>query len=106
MRERVKHYFNHFYSKCFYSNCLFECLKAKILNFNGTVIIVIRHNIFPHFMWVSIGSGYISDFHSRNKLKWYQLLLYKGYIRHTDLQVWFDYRNKVNERDGCCGGRL
>jgi hypothetical protein len=65
-------------SDYFYSNCLFEAIKAKIKNPN--VKIVNRHLLWtkiPHFLWIS--NGFIYDFGTNHKIPC--KLFFHGYLR-------------------------
>lgn len=77
----------------FYSNCLLEAIKAKIKYKNEIKLIFIppqhseKADIFPHWLWLDTKDGNIYDFHRSEKIKWYQMLWWRGYIRIQPKQV-------------------
>lgn len=74
--------------KIFYSNCLFEAVKAKIKNWQTTEIKHIRSkDNLIHFIWIDKKNGYRYDFAQVETVKyWVQLLWFKGYIRKKKLK--------------------
>ena len=78
----------------YYSNCLFEALKAKIKWGKQIRIIYIparKNEVFcPHFMWHDLLDDNIKDFHAENGYieKWYNIFLFKGCIRCRPYSVY------------------
>ena len=72
----------------FYSNCLIEALKAKIKHPIKTKIkiVVIPNTLCPHFRWIN--NNKVKEFGTDGELKWYNLFLYKGYIRTCDIKTY------------------
>ena len=66
-------------TKDYYSNCLFETIKAKIKWGKRVKIIYIpswKNEVFcPHFMWHDLTTDTIKDFHAEHGYveKWYNL---------------------------------
>ena len=78
----------------FWSNCLFETLKAKIKHpFIVKVTIVPRSEAnCPHFLWSD--GEYDYDFGVERRLTGVQILLFRGYIRRRKL----GFNKKYKER--------
>jgi len=78
----------------YYSNCLFEAIKAKIKWGKQIRIIYIpswKNEVFcPHFMWHDLANNTIKDFHAEYGYieKWYNLYLFKGHIRCRPYSVY------------------
>lgn len=76
-------------SKIFYSNCLFEALKAKIRDPKNVKILFVpkklngRNRIGFHCFWKK--DNLVYDFKCESNVKYFwQLFLFKGYIRAND----------------------
>ena len=88
IKERNKEY------EDYYSNCLFEAIKAKIKWGKRVKIIYIpswKNEVFcPHFMWHDLATDTIKDFHAEHGYieKWYNLFLFKGHIRCRPYSVY------------------
>lgn len=67
----------------FYSNCLWEAVKAKLRYGNRVRVVHMRsHDGLHHFGWVDVESGTLYDFTQTQVVKhWIQFLRFKGYIR-------------------------
>ena len=78
----------------FWSNCLFEAVKAKIKHpFMVKVTIVPRSEAnCPHFLWSD--GEYDYDFGVERRLTGIQILLFRGYIRRRKL----GFNKKYKER--------
>ena len=74
----------------FYSNCLIEAVKMKILYRNKVKVIVLPKTDrkgWPHFMWYDTRDGYVYDFYTHDTLKSIlDVLLYKGFIKRHSLK--------------------
>ena len=78
----------------FWSNCLFEAVKAKIKHpFMVKMTIVPRSEAnCPHFLWSD--GEYDYDFGVERRLTGVQILLFRGYIRRHKL----GFNKKYKER--------
>lgn len=83
--------------KYFFSNCFIEAIKAKLKDWNNVKITYIspKYNakFYPHFLWSDGKNDY--DFGTIEKLKWYNVLLFKGCIRKRNLgfnKSWKQYK--------------
>ena len=97
LRKKLR---NKFIKECnkeyedYYSNCLFEAIKAKIKWGKQVKIIYIpswKNEVFcPHFMWHDLATDTIKDFHAGHGYieKWYNLFLFKGHIRCRPYSVY------------------
>lgn len=74
--------------KIFYSNCLFEAVKAKLKDWQNTEVKHIRSkDNLIHFIWIDKKNGCRYDFAQVETVKyWVQLLWFKGYIRKKKLK--------------------
>lgn len=84
--------------KEFYSNCLYEAIKAKIKDLKNVHIHIMFNlstSIFPHFWWDDSEKAF--NFTSSKKRKW-QVLLFKGKIVERNLKVFTMYSNAQNMR--------
>lgn len=107
-------------SKIFYSNCLFEAIKAKIKDPKNVKILIIprklnrdgneRNSIGFHCFW-KIGD-LVYDFKCESNVKYFwQLLLFKGYIRVNsyikyDLMMHWDLEFYLNRLSKYYGKKL
>lgn len=91
--------------KEFYSNCLFEAIKAKICN---PKIRIMYYPAFlnevrcPHFIWSDGKKEY--DFHYKGRLPWYKWLWHKGHISTYHLGTYKRIMSMMIERkyyEGC-----
>lgn len=77
-------------SKTFYSNCLIEAIKAKLKNKNTKIIFVpkkFNDSIGFHCFWKI--DDLIYDFKCESNVKHYwQMLLFKGYIRANSFEFY------------------
>ena len=83
-------------SKDFYSNCLFEALKAKLKNpkVKITYVSPFANEVFcPHFLWSDGKSDY--DFGIERHLKLHERLWFKGHIRQRALGFNEKYKRAV-----------
>lgn len=80
----------------FYSNCLIECIKAKIrYKKNIKILHVISHDGLHHFMWLNKIDNNIYDFQQLEMAKhWIDLLWYKGKIRIRPYEVFIEWNIK------------
>lgn len=80
-------------TKQYWSNCVFEALRAKLRYGSQIKIIVISPKVndgpflFPHFMWYDRVDGNVYDFHTNKRLSTVGALFWKGYIRIQPLEV-------------------
>ena len=78
----------------YYSNCLFEAIKAKFKHGNKVKVICIppwKNEVWcPHFMWHDLMANNIKDFHAECGYveKWWNLFLFKGHIRCRPYSVY------------------
>ena len=77
-------------SKTFYSNCLFEAIKAKMNNFNVKITYIPpkyseSYRFIPHFMWSDGVNDYDFMYDEGEYVKWYKILKFKGKIVKHDL---------------------
>ena len=82
----------------FYSNCLFEALKAKIkhpLKVKITIVPRSEANC-PHFLWSD--GEYDYDFGIEKHLNKIQIFWFKGYIRKRKLGFNEKYKNLMKRR--------
>ena len=74
-------------TKLFYSNCLWEALKAKLRNWKSVKIYILppKYNEVKccHFMWTDGVHDY--DFGVNRYLRWYQRLWFRGTINRHKL---------------------
>ena len=83
-------------SKDFYSNCLFEALKAKLKNPKVKITYVspfVNEVFCPHFLWSDGKSDY--DFGIERYLKLHERLWFKGHIRQRALGFNEKYKRAV-----------
>ena len=82
----------------FWSNCLFEAVKAKIKHpFMVKVTIVPRSEAnCPHFLWSD--GEYDYDFGAERRLTGAQILLFRGYIRRRGLGFNKKYKERMRIR--------
>lgn len=69
-------------TKYFYSNCLFEAIKAKIKNHKVRILYVpafLNEVPCPHLMWKDKAGEH--DFHYSGYLPWYKWCWHKGSIQ-------------------------
>nr|DAD55880.1 MAG TPA: hypothetical protein [Bacteriophage sp.] len=69
-------------SKDFYSNCLFEAIKAKIKNPKIKIMylpVFLNKVPCPHWMWLDEEGEH--DFHYKGYLPWWKWIWHKGHIR-------------------------
>lgn len=90
--------------KYFYSNCLFQALKAKLKNPKQVKITYVSpfdNEVFcPHFLWTDGKNDY--DFGIERHLPLYKVLFFKGHIRKRNLGFNQKYKNackKYKERE-------
>lgn len=101
----MKKYLDKQLTKNFFSNCLFEALKAKIKDFKNVKIIFIPkkynewHSLAFHCFWLK--DNVIYDFKSEKHLNHiWQVFLFKGHIRANDKSF---YERIMKERvDAYC----
>ena len=78
----------------YYSNCLFEAIKAKLKCGKQVRIIYIpakKNDVYcPHMMWHDLANDTIKDFHAEHGYieKWYNLFCFKGHIRCRPYSVY------------------
>ncbi len=96
-------------SQQYYSNCMFEALKAKIRNPNVKIyfckprITENGHFQMFHFVWTDGESDYDFSDLEENGLPPYRNLLFKGAIRKFDLgfaERYCKYRNGKRKHHG------
>ena len=77
-------------SEEYYSNCLFEVIKAKIKDWKYIKIVHIKsEDGLHHWMWHDLKDGNIYDFQQLDVVKhYYNLLWYKGQIRIRPYKVY------------------
>ena len=79
--------------KEYYSNCLFEAIKAKIKYGDQIKLIFIpswENDVnCPHMMWHDLADDNMKDFNSDGYIeKWWNLFLFKGHIRIRPYKVY------------------
>lgn len=79
----------------YYSNCLYEALKAKIKNRKVHIYVMwdFKTSIFPHFWWEEYGAAY--SFVSDKTRRW-QILLFKGHLEKRNFRIFKMYSNAQN----------
>ena len=85
--------------KEFYSNCLIQALKHKLHNKDVKITVIhpkYRKTFSPHFLWSDGTNDY--DFGVDYKLKWYQVICYKGRIRKRPLGWNEKYKDNLIKR--------
>lgn len=84
--------------KYFYSNCLFEAIKAKIRNPRTTKITVVPRSEAgkPHFLWSD--EKYDYDFGVDHPIPGWHIPCFKGYIRKRNLGFNEKYKNLMKEK--------
>lgn len=86
--------------KFYWSNCLFEVIKAKI-KYGETVKIIYlpakENEIYcPHWLWHDLIDNNVYDFHAPVPYDehWWNLVLFKGCIRTIPYSLWEKWLNK------------
>ena len=83
--------------KYFYSNCLFEAIKAKIRNPKVKItVVLISEAGKPHFLWID--GKYDYDFGVERPLPGWHIPCFKGHIRKRALGFNEKYKNLMKEK--------
>lgn len=79
-------------NRSFYSNCLLECIKAKLKHPIKTKIHIIPHlevySVFPHFWYEFENNAY--NFVSDKPRKW-QVFWFKGRLEKINLESYYSF---------------
>ena len=80
----------------YFSNCLFEAIKAKLKDWKNIRIIFQKPH---HFLWYNAKDKRIYDFYQSCMFKhWYEMFWHKGYIYSWDYEAYKRWINSKKSR--------
>ena len=95
----VEYWDTNTFKKCYYSNCIFEAIRAKIMFRNIKILYIppsLNEVFCPHFFWTD--GIYEYEFRTDKKMKWYQVFWFEGYVKKHNVGCVRNYIEKrINE---------